>query len=54
MSYILDRVDESTWYSRLSVAENLNITRTWSWAGDSLVMEAGTKTGGLESTDGQK
>jgi hypothetical protein len=56
VSYILDRVDDVTWYSRLSVSDGLSLTRTWSWswAGDSLVMEAATRTGRLENTDGQK
>ena len=54
ISYILDRADETTWYSRLAVSDGLSVTRTWSWTGDSLVMEAATRTGQLESADGQK
>lgn len=54
VSYVLDRVDDAAWYSRITVSDGLSITRTWSWTGDALVMEAATKTGRVESTDGQK
>ena len=54
MSYVLDRADDETWYSRLAVSDGLSLTRTWRWTGDSLVMEAATKTGRTENIDGQK
>lgn len=44
VAYVLDRVDEETWYSRLSVSSGLTITRTYSQSGDTLVMMATTKT----------
>ena len=52
--YVLDRLDDETWYSRLTVSDGLSLTRTWRWAGDSLLMEAATKTGRTEKVDGQK
>jgi hypothetical protein len=54
VSYLLDRVDEATWYSRLAVSDDVRITRTWSWTESGLVMEAATKTGRVENTDGQE
>jgi hypothetical protein len=54
VSYLLDRVDEATWYSRLAVSDGVRITRTWSWTENGLLMEAATKTGRVENTDGQE
>ena len=53
INYVLDRADDEVWYSRLSVSDGLSLTRTWRWTGDSLVMEAATRIGRTEKTDGQ-
>ena len=54
VSYVLDRVDEATWYSKLAISDGFSLTRTWSWTEGGLAMEAATKTGRLENSDGQK
>lgn len=43
--YVLDRVDEETWYSRLTISDGLALTRTWRLVGDGLEMEAATIRG---------
>lgn len=43
--YVLDRVDEETWYSRLTISDGLVLTRTWRLTGDELEMEAATIRG---------
>ena len=43
--YVLDRIDEETWYSRLAVSDGLVLTRTWHLTGDDLEMEAATIRG---------
>jgi len=53
INYVLDRADDEVWYSRLSVSDGLSLTRTWSWTGDSLVMESATRTERTEKTDGR-
>ncbi|UQZ88861.1 hypothetical protein C4J81_06475 [Deltaproteobacteria bacterium Smac51] len=53
ISYVLDRADDDLWYSRLLVSDGFTMTRTWRWTGDSLLMEAATKTGRTEKTNGQ-
>jgi hypothetical protein len=40
--YVLDRLDEVFWYSKLTVSDGLALTRTWRAAGDDLEMEAAT------------
>lgn len=40
--YVLDRLDEETWYSQLAVSDGLVLTRTWRLTGDNLEMEAAT------------
>ena len=53
--YVLDRIDEETWYSRLSVSDGLVITRTWHLTGDDLEMEAATvRRGQTESGHAQQ
>ncbi len=37
--YVLDRLDEESWYSRLTLSDGLSVARTWRVAGDSLEME---------------
>ena len=52
--YVLDRVDEESWYSRLTISDDLVLTRTWRLAGDDLEMEAATIRGvPTESAHGQ-
>ena len=43
--YVLDRVDEEAWYSRLTISDGLVLTRTWCLVGDDLEMEAATIRG---------
>ena len=53
--YVLDRIDEETWYSRLAVSDGLVITRTWRLTGDDLEMEAATiRSGQTESAHVQR
>lgn len=49
--YVLDRLDEETWYSRLTVSDGLVLTRTWRLAGDNLEMEAATIRSGQTEND---
>lgn len=44
VAYILDRVDETTWYSRLSLSSGLTIARTYQQNGETLEMMAATRT----------
>lgn len=45
VAYVMDRIDEATWYSRLSVSTGLIISRTYVQKGETLEMMAATKTG---------
>jgi hypothetical protein len=42
LAYVLDRLDDEIWYSRISLSDGLLLTRTWHLIGDSLEMEAAT------------
>ena len=44
VAYVLDRVDEATWYSRLSLSSGLIIARTYRQNGEALEMMAATRT----------
>jgi hypothetical protein len=49
LAYVLDRLDETAWYSRLTVSDGLAFSRTWRVAGDDLAMEAATVRSERES-----
>ena len=51
INYVVDGAGDEVWYSRLAVSDGLSLTRTWLWTGDSLVMEAATRTPRAEKTD---
>lgn len=49
VTYVLDQVDDSTWYSKLSVSDGLTIARTYQAAQDQWAAAAATRTGPKES-----
>jgi hypothetical protein len=42
LAYVLDRLDDEIWYSRITLSDGLLLTRTWHLMGGSLEMEAAT------------
>ena len=48
VAYVLDQVDEATWYSKLSISDGLIIARAYQAAQDYLEPAAATRTGPKE------
>ena len=54
LAYVLDRIDQETWYTKLTISNGLTLTRTYQTKGDSFVIEGGARTNIMEPVDGQK
>lgn len=53
VAYVFDRLDKTSWYSRVSLSDGLIMTRVYRQAGDTLEAAAATRTG-LEDANGPK
>lgn len=45
VAYVLDKIEDSYWYTRLTVSGGLVVTRTYSLSGDVLEAQASARTG---------
>lgn len=54
LAYVLDRIDQETWYTKLTISNGLTLTRTYQAQGDTLLIEGGARTNAMEPVDAQK